>query len=402
VNLLPKLYVASESDIKEGKVTDVYFERASEVIKKSGLDKVSVAMEAHAYSLPAGYEWAILGGIEEMAYILDGKPIDVYAMEEGTIFRMMEPIVRLEGNYASFGQMESSVLGILRHSTSIATKAARCKLAAGDKTLLFFGIRCVHPTIAPMVDRSAFIGGCDAVSNVLGAKMMGEKPVGTMPHAMIITFGDQVKAWKAFDELMPPEVPRITLCDTWFDERVEALLAAESLGDRLYGVRLDTPSSRRGNMRKIVMETKWTLKLLGHENVKIFVSGGVDEADIKELMDLVDGFGVGTSIAFPPSVDIALDIVEVNGQPRSKKGKLPGRKQVYRCDMFHDTVVPWTKELEACPKCNRPVKPLLKPLIKQGKIVADLPTVREIREKVILQLKALSKLPTFEPEPVFL
>jgi nicotinate phosphoribosyltransferase len=183
---------------------------------------------------------------------------------------------------------------------------------------------------------------------------------------------------------------------------VEALLAAESLGDRLYGVRLDTPSSRRGNMRKIVMETKWTLKLLGHENVKIFVSGGVDEADIKELMDLVDGFGVGTSIAFPPSVDIALDIVEVNGQPRSKKGKLPGRKQVYRCDMFHDTVVPWTKELEACPKCNRPVKPLLKPLIKQGKIVADLPTVREIREKVILQLKALSKLPTFEPEPVFL
>ncbi len=400
--VLHKLYVAPESDIKEGKVTDVYFERATNVIKKFKLDNVSVAMEAHAYSLPAGYEWAALGGIEEVAHILEEKQVDVYAMEEGTIFRMMEPVMRLEGNYESFGQMESAILGILRHTTSIVTKAARCRLAAGDKKLLFFGIRCVHPAISPMVDRSAFTGGCDAVSGVLGAEMINEKPMGTMPHAMIIIFGDQVKAWKAFDEVMPPEVPRIALCDTWFDERIEAVLAAENLGDKLFGVRLDTPSSRRGNMRKIVMETKWTLKLLGYENVKIFVSGGIDENEIKELANLVDGFGIGTSIAFPPSVDIALDIVEVNGQLRSKKGKLPGKKQVYRCDMFHDIIVPWMKELDICPKCNRPVKPLLKPLIKRGKIVAELPTAREIREKVISQLKTIAKLPTFEPEPTFL
>jgi len=398
---LLKLYVAHESDIKEGRVTDVYFQRAAEVIRKSKLDDVSVAMEAHSYSLPAGYEWAVLGGIEEVAYILEGKPVDVYAMEEGTVFKVMEPVMRLEGKYASFGQMESAVLGILRHSTSIVTKAARCRLAAGDRMLLFFGIRCVHPAIAPMVDRSAFIGGCDAVSGILGAEMMNEKPVGTMPHAMVIAFGDQVRAWKAFDELMPPDVPRIALCDTWFDERIEATLAAESLGDRLLGVRLDTPSSRRGNMRKIAMETRWTLKLLGHEKVKIFVSGGIDESDIKGLSDVVDGFGIGTSIAFPPSVDIALDVVEVNGQPRSKKGKLPGRKQVYRCDAFHDTVVPWTKELKACPKCNRPVEPLLKPLIKQGRIVASLPTAREIRDKVLLQLKRIASLQTFETEPTF-
>lgn len=399
---MPKLYIALESDIKEGKVTDVYFERATEVIKKSKLDDISVTMEAHSYSLPEGYEWATLGGIEEVAHILEGKPVDVYAMEEGTIFRMMEPVVRLEGNYGTFGQMESAILGILRHTTSIVTKAAKCRLAAGDKTLLFFGIRCVHPAIAPMVDRSAFIGGCDAVSGVLGAEMINEKPMGTMPHAMIIAFGDQVKAWKAFDEFMPPEVPRVALCDTWFDERIEAVLAAESLGDKLFGVRFDTPGSRRGNMRKIVIETRWALKLLGHENVKIFVSGGVDEADIRELVDVVDGFGIGTSIAFPPSVDIALDIVEVNERPMSKKGKLPGRKQVYRCDMFHDTVTPWTKKLNVCPKCNRPVKPLLKPLIKQGKILADLPSAREIREKVMLQLKTIAKLPTFELEPAFL
>ncbi|MEM1666256.1 MAG: nicotinate phosphoribosyltransferase [Nitrososphaerota archaeon] len=399
---LPKLYIALESDIKEGKVTDVYFERATEVIRKFKLDNVSVAMEAHAYSLPSGYEWAALGGIEEMAHVLEGKPVDVYAMEEGTIFRMMEPIVRLEGNYASFGYMESAILGILRHSTGIVTKAARCRLAAGEKTLLFFGIRCVHPAIAPMVDRSAFIGGCDAVSGVLGAEMINEKPVGTMPHSLIILFGDQVRAWKAFDEVMPTEVPRITLCDTWYDERVEAMMAVNALGERLYGVRLDTPGSRRGNMKKIALETRWALDMAGYRNVKLFVSGGIDEVDIMNLRDVVDGFGIGTCIAFPPSVDIALDIVATGDRPISKKGKLPGKKQVYRCNEFHDIVTSYDRVIDRCPLCGGSVEPLLKPLMIQGRLVREIPSAKELRNKVLEQLKKISTIKDFRSEPYFL
>ena len=137
---------------------------------------------------------------------------------------------------------EAGLLGILRHATSIATKAARVKLAGWGKPVLFFGVRAVHPAIAPMADRSAFIGGCDGISGVLGAELAGVKPMGTMPHALILTMGDQVKAWRAFDEIISRDVPRIALCDTLSDERFESLAAAKALGERLYGVRLDTLS----------------------------------------------------------------------------------------------------------------------------------------------------------------
>lgn len=85
--------------------------------------------------------------------------------------------------------------------------------------------------------------------------------------------------------------------DTFFDEREESMIAAKLLGNRLYGVRLDTPSSRRGNMEAIAREVRWTLDLAGYRNVKILISGGVDEEDVIRLRDVADMFGVGTSIA---------------------------------------------------------------------------------------------------------
>jgi len=96
-------------------------------------------------------------------------------------------------------------------------------------------------------------------------KYLGLKPQGTMPHALIIAFGNQVEAWKAFDEVIEPDVPRIMLVDTFYDERIEALMAAQTLGERLHGVRLDTPSSRRGNMKQIVEEVRWTLDIHGYK-----------------------------------------------------------------------------------------------------------------------------------------
>src|SRR5437016_13836232 len=89
---------------------------------------------------------------------------------------------------------------------------------------------------------------------MIGAKLLGKSPTGTMPHSLIIAIGDQVRAWKSFDKYMPKEVPRIALVDTYYDEKTEAIMAAEALGKALYGVRLDTPSSRRGNFPEIVKE----------------------------------------------------------------------------------------------------------------------------------------------------
>ena len=387
-----RLYIASEEDILSGLVTDVYFTRTREILRAKNIKK-KVRMEFHVVKLPRNYEWAVFAGLEEALYLLRDRPVTVYAMPEGTLFKPGEPLMIIEGHYDDFAVYETPLLGILRHYSSVATKAARLKRLAMNKTLLFFGLRAVHPAIAPMMDRAAYIGGVDAVSGVASWKYLGLKPQGTMPHALILVFGDQVKAWKAFDEVVEPSVPRIMLVDTLYDERVEALMAAELLGDRLHGVRLDTPSSRRGNMRLIVEEVRWTLDIHGYKNVKIVVSGGVDEREIIELRDIVDAFGVGTSIAMPLSVDISADIVEVfeNGawKPLTKRGKLPGAKQVYRRRPGLNDVITLLDRPGEVPEGYTP---LLRKYIDNGKLVEELPDINTIRNYVLEQLREV-------PEP---
>ncbi len=389
----PRLYVASTDDIRSGKVTDIYFVRTRKILHEKGLCDVRVRAELHVYSLPHGYEWGVFAGLEEALAILSGKGVNVYAVPEGTIFRPKTPLMIIEGKYCDFAELETPILGVLRHESSIATKAARVKLAAGDKAVLFFGLRALHPAIAPMADRAAYIGGCDSVSGTISKKFLGLKPQGTMPHALIIVFGDPVEAWKAFDEIVEKDVARVALVDTFYDERYEALRAAEVLGKRLAAVRLDTPSSRRGNMRQIVEEVRWTLDLHGYNHVKIIVSGGLDENKIRELRDVVDAFGVGTSIAFPPSIDISMDIVEVERDgkwvPISKRGKLPGAKKLYRCKPLEDIMTPWSQDEPPLCSDGSSAKLLMKKYMENGRIIERLPSINEIRSYVLEQLKSL-------------
>jgi nicotinate phosphoribosyltransferase len=296
----------------------------------------------------------------------------------------------IEGRYVDFVELETAVLGILRHSTSVTTKAARIKRLGMDRKFIFFGLRAAHPVLAPMLDRAAYIGGFDGVSGIMSEEYLGVKPSGTMPHALIVVFGDNVEAWKAFDEVIPEDVPRIALVDTFEDERMEAVKAAKALGKKLFGVRLDTPSSRRGNFREIIMEVRWTLDLLGYKHVKIVASGGINEKSVQQLRDIVDIFGVGTSVAFPQPVDIGGDIVEVNkgGEwvPISKRGKLPGAKKVYRCSTLEYEVVPWNSTPSKC------FEDVLELYLQEGRLVKKLPSPQELREYVLSQLKNL-------PEP---
>ncbi len=389
----PRLYAASTDDIVSGRITDIYFKRTREILERKGLCNVEVRAEFHAYSFPKGYEWAVFAGLEEALKILEGKHVNVYAVPEGTVFRPTYPLMVVEGPYCEFAELETALLGVLRHESSIATKAARVKVSAKGKTVLFFGLRALHPAIAPMADRAAFIGGVDGVAGSFAREVIGVDPSGTMPHALIIVFGDPVEAWKAFDEVMPPEVPRIALVDTFYDERYESLLAAQTLGDRLFGVRLDTPSSRRGNMRRIVEEVRWTLDIHGYRNVKIIVSGGLDEEQVSELADVADAFGVGTSIAFPPSIDISMDIVEVKkgGKwiPISKRGKLPGMKQWYRCSVREEYIVAWNHLQPPSCKDGKLAKPMLNLVMENGTLKVNLPDPKEIRSYVLSQLKEL-------------
>ncbi|MGP3668298.1 MAG: nicotinate phosphoribosyltransferase [Candidatus Bathyarchaeota archaeon] len=392
-------HTASDEEIKKGKTTDVYFLRTMEVLKAKGKDKVNVVAEVTPQTrLPENWPWAVLCGVEEALKLLEGYHVNVYSLPEGTIFRPKDfngirlPVMFIEGAYGEFCFLETPLLGFICQSSGIATKAARIRKIAGDRLLISFGIRRIHPAIAPMVDRAIYIAGFDGVSCVLSAKVIGKEPIGTMPHSLIIVFKDQVKAWKAFDEVVDEKVPRIALVDTYFDEKIEAVKAAEALGERLFGVRLDTPSSRKGNFAEIVKEVGWELFIRGYGNVKIIVSGGINEENIKPLMDAgVYGFGVGTSISAAPTIDFALDIVEVEGKPAAKRGKLGGKKQVWRCwKCMVDKVLPFNLEKPKCPSCGGDMESMLKPAILDGKMLIQLPSPEEVRHYVLKQLEKVA------------
>jgi nicotinate phosphoribosyltransferase len=240
-----------------------------------------------------------------------------------------------------------------------------------------------------MIDRAAYIGGFNTVSCLAGAELIGEKPTGTMPHALIILLGDVASAVKAFDKVVEPEAPRIALVDTFLDEKVEALKAAEALGKKLFGVRLDTPASRRGDFTEIIREVRWELNLRGYSHVKIFVSGGIEEGKIPGLVKAgVEGFGVGTSLSNAPTIDFALDLVEVEGKPIAKRGKLAGRKNLWRCGKcMVDLVLPARESKPSCPNCGGKMRSMLKPLILNGKLAGSLPKPSEIRRYLLSQLE---------------
>lgn len=390
-------HYASDEEIKRGETTDIYFVRTKQIIQAKGLEKTPVIADVTPGKLPQGWLWGILCGIEEETRLFEGVPVDVYAMPEGSVFYhkdsrgIREPVMRIEGSYGEFCVYETPLLGLLCQASGVATRAARIRKLAGEKILISFGIRRMHPVLSPMIDRAAYIGGFDAVSSLSGAKLLGVKPVGTMPHALIIVFRDQVKAWKAFDEVMPSDVPRIALVDTYSDEKMEAIMAAESLKERLFAVRLDTPASRKGDFAELIREVRWELDLRGFSNVKIFVSGGLNEENVRELIEAgADGFGVGTSVSNAPTVDFAMDIVEIDGELCAKRGKMGGRKQVWRCQKcLTDVVLPFDKPQPKCPRCGERTEPMLKPLIKNGKTVAKLPKPSEIREYVLEQISKL-------------
>jgi len=390
-------YYADDEEIKKGKTTDIYFLRTKQILEAKKKEKVHVVAEVTAGSLPRGWQWAVLCGIEEVAYLFQGCPVNVYAMPEGTIFfphdyrGFREPVIFIEGPYGEFCLLETPMLGLICQSTGVATQSARIKKIAGDKLVIAFGIRRMHPALAPMLDRASYIGGIDGVSSIIGAEKIGIKPSGTMPHALIIVIGDQVEAWKAFDEVIPLDVPRVCLVDTYLDEKVEAVMAAEALKNRLFAVRLDTPRSRKGDFAEIVREVRWELDVRGYRDVKIFVSGGLEEETVKTLSESgADAFGVGTSISNAPTVDFAMDIVEVEGRLAAKRGKLSGKKQVWRCtSCLTDVALSFSEPAPKCPRCGNETKSMLTPLIENGEIVCDLPKAQEIREYVLEQLEKL-------------
>lgn len=382
-------HTASNEAIKSGKITDVYFERGVQILKAKGIDKW-VKGEVRASVLPSNWNWAVLAGVEEVANLFEGLPVNISCMPEGTIFEKEYPVLVLEGKYTDFAVYETPLLGLLCQASGIATKAARCKLAAGERGVYSFGARRMHPAIAPMIERNAFIGGCDGVAVTESARLIGENPVGTMAHALILTIGTEEETFRAFHEVIDPKVQRVALVDTYNDEKFASLKAAETLGKDLFAVRLDTPKSRRGDFLKVLEEVRWELDLRGYDYVRIFLSGGIDENQILEYNRFADAYGVGTAISNAPVVDFSFDLVEVEGKPLAKRGKLSGSKQVYRCkNCYTSRFLPEGKDPGKC-KCGGPMEVLLQVLVSGGKLKKSLPKPQAIRAYVLEQLSHYS------------
>jgi nicotinate phosphoribosyltransferase len=302
---------------------DVYFARTQTILQKEGLDPV-VTMEI--FPGRNGIFCGIKEVLELLATVLP-EDAAVWTLDEGESMSGHEIVLRITAPYSSFGLYETTMLGILAHESGWATAARECVEAAEGIPIISFGARHVHPDVSARMEYAAIVGGCVTGATPAGARLAGKAPAGTIPHAMILIFGDTVEATDAFDRHMPPEFPRIALVDTFHDEAEESLRVAEAMGDRLWGVRLDTPPERGRVTPDLVKEVRARLDQAGFPNVKIFVSGGITPERIRLFIAEgapVDGYGVGSYISGAKPIDFTGDLKVVAGEPLAKRGRIPG------------------------------------------------------------------------------
>lgn len=314
-----RLNSANHDEILAGLTTDVYFVKTKEILEAMGHQDTKVTAEVFARRS------GIVAGVDEAISLLKDLDVEVSALPEGGSFQAKDVIMRITGRYTEFGIYETALLGVLASSSGWATAAHEVTKVAGDKPFFCFGARHVHPAIAPVMERAAIVGGAKGAACILGAKLMGLEPVGTVPHALFLIVGDTVEGAKMYDKIMDPESPRTILVDTFKDEVEESLRLGEALGENLQGVRLDTPGERGGVTPGLVRELRAKLDLAGYEHVEIFASGGLDVERVQLLSEAgVDAFGVGSYISAASPIDMTMDIKTVDGKTVAKRGRIPG------------------------------------------------------------------------------
>lgn len=264
---------------------------------------------------------------------------EVHALPEGTLVFPQEPILRVTAPLPQAQLVESRLINLIHFQTLIASKAARCILAAGDKLLVDFGLRRAHGAEAGLLAaRAAYLAGFAGTAAVLAGMQFGIPIFGTMAHSLIQAHDREEQAFEHFALAQPNNV--VLLIDTYDVE--QATHKVVQLGHRLKakgiaikGVRLDS-----GDLAEYARQVRKILDAGGLPEVTIFCSGDLDEHRIKALLEEqapIDGFGVGTrldSSTDAPSLDCVYKLQEYAGKPRRKrstgKATWPGRKQVYR------------------------------------------------------------------------
>lgn len=261
---------------------------------------------------------------------------DVYAMPEGTVFFAKEPIVQIAAPIIEAQIIETYLINCINFQSMVASKAARICLAAEGKPVICFGARRAHgPQAAVLAARAAFIGGCQGTSNLLAGYEMGIPVYGTMGHSFIQFFGDENKAFQQFHNTFGRH--STILVDTY--DTLAGVKKALALPADITAIRLDS-----GDLQALAVESRKLLDESGRTNVRILVSGDLNEEKICALERSkapIDCYCVGTELivsADAPTCNLVYKLVEIDQQgtvrPRikasEKKATMPYRKNVFR------------------------------------------------------------------------
>jgi len=312
---------------------------------------------------------------------------DVYAIPEGRLFFVNEPLLEVTAPLIEAQLVETFIINIMNFQSMIATKASRCIHAAWPRKLVDFSLRRTHGADAGLkVARASFIGGFIGTSNVLAGKIYGIPIFGTMAHSFITSFEDEIDAFRAFAYTFPEDIVLLVdTYDTLSGTRIAAEVGKEMAleGMELKGVRLDS-----GDIARLSKEVRGILRKEGFADATIFASGGFDEYKIKRVLDQggdVDSFGVGTKMgvsADAPYFDMAYKMVQYAGRPVLKlspgKMTLASDKQVFR---FTTTKGKLKRDVIGLrDDILTEGEPLLKKVMDEGEITAELPSLSQIQK----------------------
>jgi nicotinate phosphoribosyltransferase len=403
-------------------LTDLYQLTMSACYVGEGLDQRRASFELFARRLPENFGYLIAMGLTQAVEylqaftfrdrhltqlratgIFDHAPDafwetlhqarfagDVWAVPEGTAVFANEPLLRVEAPLWQAQIVETYLLNVLNYQTLIATRAARLRDIAGPEAkLLEFGTRrAFSPQGALWAARAAIAGGLDSTSNVLAALQLGEKPTGTMAHALVMAItaieGTEMDAFAAFHRYFPGAT---LLIDTYDTVAAARQLAQQQQGAAtLAGVRLDS-----GDLAVLSQQVRAILP-----DVAIFASGDLDEYEIARLNAkgaCIDGYGLGTHLVTGDPVNGVYKLVEIDGIPvmkeSSSKATYPGRKQIFRQYDGDRAVKDWLGLTTESP--NHGAQPLLQLVMQNGQLITELDGVADIARRTAQSVAALSE-----------
>jgi nicotinate phosphoribosyltransferase len=332
----PDVFRLPVERIRAGYYSDAYFNFTRKLLKERGYHP-RVTMQVFQKHR------SVLGGIDEAVAVLklcsdDWDALEVHALHEGDEIAPLETVMTIEGDYSLFSHLETVYLGCLARRTLIMRNVREVVDAAHGKPILFFPARHDHWLVQTGDGWAAHVAGAIGVSTDAQASWWGGVGVGTVPHGLIAALGgDTVEAARQFADRYADEMNVTVLVDFENDSVRTALEVADALGDKLWGVRLDTSERmvdralwhEMGDFKPtgvnavLVERVRAALDRAGHERVKIVVSGGFDAAKIRDFEALgapVDAYGVGSSLVRGEN-DYTADVVRLEGRDCAKAGR---------------------------------------------------------------------------------